>query len=480
MKLFLRRFILSLGALLLAIGATALDLPIKTVHGKKVYYYEVRNKESVYGISKKLGISRQDIVRHNPSVADGVKRGMMLYFPVDEFIEAVAEPEVLVEVEEVALTDTVVEIAKRPAVSLLLPFGLEAAEPSRRNKLALDFYKGFLLGADTLAARPGEVEVYVYDTESRPIAEIMQEKAVQESAVIVSPDNQTALETIAAGADQTRSFVLNVFVVHDSLYASNPMVLQANIPQKDMYKLAVDAMMADFEGYTPVILRNTNGKNEKEAFTEYLAERYRNAGVEPLRIDYENNLLTADLEKLPVDNGQRYVAVPSSGSLAEFNKFVYVFKSFRDRLSAGGENSDEAATEQIEPARISLFGYPDWTAFRGDALDALHKTEATVYSRFLDNFSGFDARMLEGTFKRWYGTEIIESVPSQALLGYDTARFVIKNLRANDGAFNPCYPQRFEGIQSTFDFEKTDAGYYNTCLYIISYLPGGRISSRTL
>ena len=65
--------------------AEALDLPVKVVKGTEVYYYKVNNNESVYGISKKLGIPREDIVRHNPSVADGVKRGMMLYFPVAEY-----------------------------------------------------------------------------------------------------------------------------------------------------------------------------------------------------------------------------------------------------------------------------------------------------------------------------------------------------------------------------------------------------------
>ena len=481
MNIHVLRHIGVIAALAFAVCSNALDLPIKKVRGQEVYYYKVENKESVYGISKKLGVSREDIVRHNPSVADGVKRGMMLYFPVSEFKDAMPEEEVAAVTEEVvAEADTIVEqTPKRSSIALLLPFGLESNEPTRINRLALDFYKGFLLGADTLAERTGNVAIDVFDTESRPVESLLEDPAVAEAAIIVAPNNKDALSTIAAIAAERGNYVLNTFVVADTLYSSNPFVLQANTPQRQMYKLAVDALMDDFEGFTPVVLRNTTGKNEKESFVAYMTQRYAERGIEPLVIEYENNLLMSNLETLPVDQQQRYVLIPTSGSLAEFNKFAYVVKSLRDRLLVADIDAEEF--DPLAPkAEVALFGYPDWTAFRGDALDTLHKLEVTVYSRFFDNFSGFATRSLESDFKRWYGTEIIESVPSQAILGYDTACFLIKNLRANQGEFNPVYPQRYDGIQSTYDFDKTDQGYYNASIYILKYLPGGQITERTI
>ena len=64
------------GALLfVSLAATALDLPVRTINGRQYYYYEVRNRETVYGLSKRLGVTREEIVRYNPSMADGLKRG---------------------------------------------------------------------------------------------------------------------------------------------------------------------------------------------------------------------------------------------------------------------------------------------------------------------------------------------------------------------------------------------------------------------
>lgn len=103
-----------------------------------------------------------------------------------------------------------------------------------------------------------------------------------------------------------------------------------------------------------------------------------------------------------------------------------------------------------------------------------------MYSRFFDDFNSFDSRTLQSNFRRWYGHSIIESIPSQAVLGYDTGCFLIKNLRANDGAFDPVSPRSYSGLQSTFDFDKSEQGYYNSTLYIIKYHTDGTMTSRTL
>ena len=453
----------------LAISAAALDLPTKTLNGTKYYYYKVKKNETVYGVSKKLGLTREEIVAHNPAADDGIKKGMILYFPYDDYSPE-QQQQLAIEVEPEEPEEEVLA-PKQASIAVLLPFGLTNEEPSRSNRLALDFYKGFLMAADTLASRSGALTITAIDTDV-PAAELetaLVQAAVREAAVIVAPDNEAVYNRLAASARDNGNYVLNVFIVADSLYAVNPQVLQANIPQRDMYRLAVDAFEQDFDGYTPVILRNRSGRNEKEAFVNYLIGRCSQRGVTPVEISYDGNLVAADLDVLPADAGQKYVMVPSSGSLAEFHKFAYVVKAMRDRLAASAEG-----------AAIEVFGYPDWTAFRGDNLDTLNKLEATVYSRFFDNFDSFDSKCLQGEFRRWYGSEIIESIPSQAVLGYDTGCFLIKNLRANDGAFNPLSPRTYNGMQSTFDFDKSDEGYFNSSLYIIKFNSNGTMISRVI
>ncbi len=69
-------------------GAALADLPKTQVKGRSCYYYDVQPRESIYGVSEKLGVTREAILRHNPSAADGLKPKMRLFFPVAEFENA--------------------------------------------------------------------------------------------------------------------------------------------------------------------------------------------------------------------------------------------------------------------------------------------------------------------------------------------------------------------------------------------------------
>lgn len=68
---------------ILSLGASVKDLPVKSVNGHLYHYYEVPSKETVYSICNKLGVTKAELVSNNPSVKDGIKAGMILYFPYD-------------------------------------------------------------------------------------------------------------------------------------------------------------------------------------------------------------------------------------------------------------------------------------------------------------------------------------------------------------------------------------------------------------
>ena len=71
-------------ASLISLQAAVKDLPTKKVNGKLYHYYEVPAKETVYSLCHKLDITKDEIIRHNPAVADGLRKGMVLFFPAQE------------------------------------------------------------------------------------------------------------------------------------------------------------------------------------------------------------------------------------------------------------------------------------------------------------------------------------------------------------------------------------------------------------
>ena len=73
---------LALGFSGLTLSAESIEtLPVKVVNGKLYHYYEVKTKETIYSLCRKLDISKDKVIEYNPAVADGLKSGMTLYFP---------------------------------------------------------------------------------------------------------------------------------------------------------------------------------------------------------------------------------------------------------------------------------------------------------------------------------------------------------------------------------------------------------------
>lgn len=69
----------------ISIFSSALNLPIQKIGNTEFYIYKVIPKETIYSISKKLNISKDDILKYNPSIIDGLKSEQTLFFPVSDF-----------------------------------------------------------------------------------------------------------------------------------------------------------------------------------------------------------------------------------------------------------------------------------------------------------------------------------------------------------------------------------------------------------
>jgi LysM repeat protein len=549
-------------SLAIAGQVSAMDLPVKKIGSQDFYYYQVQKGETIYSLSKKFSVSRDEIVENNPAVADGLKSGTTLYFPVSKFSDRmsaisdedkkVATSAVVYEVKKgeslygishrygltpeqliaqnpgaekgikagqklyittASKSDTIAAVVvpksqekivepqpehdqrlrpvtgatiapeqitesddkstKDGSVIVALPFMLDDANVSKQAQLYTDFYKGFLMAADTLSKQDGQpINIYTFDTtnENNTMSRLLEsDEAKKASVIIVSGDDGIPSEVIKYSTDNA-TYVLNLFSIKDSTYTANPYIIQANIPHRLMYKKAANAILDDFRGYTPLFIENQNGKNEKIEFTSYLKNRCKAEDIDIVEINYENTLHSSAFDEL--DMSRNYVIIPASGSLSEFNKIYSAIKSLRENHIGYGD--------------IQIFGYPDWLAFKGDAREMLHTLQATIYSRYFADATSLNNTSFTNSYREWYGVLPMAGIPNQALLGYDSGYYVIKNLKANKGIFNPSYPSTHYGLQSSYSLTKADkssaniSGYVNDALYIIKFLPEKIVTSKVL
>ncbi len=359
-------------------------------------------------------------------------------------------------------------------VGVLLPFMLADENQSRTTQLYTEFFKGMLMAADTLRNTPGpKVKFTFFDTSASldSVQSIIARGGINDMDLIVGPDNQAQLSAIVEGADP-ETVVLNIFAVKDESYRNHRNMIQTNIPHDAMYAGAIDAFMEKYAGVVPVFINRNAGQADKDSFVKALKERLSSAGRDFREITFTGSLSDEDLAAIDPDFTP-VVFVPNSGSKTEFARFVKAITSLREKA--------------VDSSKVTIFGYPEWVTFRGDSFDELCALDATIYSRFLSTDNSSEINRLKEQYKSLYGTEMFEAVPTQGILGYDTARFIIEGLRAmhRTGAF----PAQYNGVQSTLRLGwsgatsidsttgemSSDGGLVNEALYIINYRPGGVI-----
>ncbi len=448
--------------------------------------YKVQSGETLFGIAYRFNTTPDAIVALNPHANAGVSAGDILLIPSQELPSTTTttdpDPESQSEPLQQPLADEPLPTAADPidsvaspapakaSVAVLMPFMLGNHEQDKTARAATDFIRGFLLGVKSLSHSATPIDLRIYDTNasSDAIHRILHTPALDSVSLVIAPEDILSLPVVLSDARPKDAYVLNLFAAQDTSYIHNPKSIQTYIPASLMYEKAARSIIHDYDGYTPVFLISKGGRSEKLPFTKYLREQYALTGIEPIEIMYDGVLTTDNIAQL--DRTGRYVIIPASGSLSEFNKFAKTVATLRE--------------EVISPSDVVLFGYPDWTAFLGDAQDKLHDLGAVIYSRFYSDPTAPELEAFNTEFSAIYGTKPQELLPSQALLGYDSARYITDNITRNNGVFTPGDGNSYRGLQTTFMFPSATTtatqGPVNEALYIIHFMPGKQVSVKVL
>lgn len=496
-------------ALALFVAATAVaqyNLPTKNSNGKVVYYYEVPPKETIYSITRKFNVTREELMRLNPSLIDGLRAGSTIiiaevnnpeFMKLDE-----TEPEVVPEenagepdgketdepapaeekqngTETVAVEETYPEeTVTSPAtekqiadeaedaadssdyinVAVVLPFMLDSEGVTRNAQNQLNFYRGMLLALDQLSADDVKMRVVAVDSEGAPekVGAFISSPEFGNMDYIVAPGDSLSIEALAAAADTTGATVLNMFAVKNDAHLRHESVLQANIPHTEMYNAAIAGFIKNFPDKKVLFLNATDIPADKQSFVSQLGDQLIKSGIPWETIDYSGKLTLEQLTDLPKHD---YVFVPTSSSREALLKIIPSLIEFK--------NATPESDSQI-------FGYPEWVVLRGDIKENLHRMNAIVYSRFSTDLDGSDVMAVNMAYSKWFGSEPAPSFPDTMLLGYDTMSWLITT--ASSGIETP-----YRGLQNAFNIsEVKNGGDVNTALYFITFGADGRLTAETL
>ena len=420
----------------------------------KYYPYEVKKGDTYAIIAENNGISISELKEANPNV-DKLKKGETIYIPRQQTETVMVSPFVNADSSQMKIKEIYqsVHMSKQDNtinVALLLPFMLNADNPTKQARLFTEFYKGFLLAVNDLRNRTSkQINIFAYDTENSlsAISKLLEMDSMKQMDMIFAPDNSEQISLIAAFGKENNVNIINTFSTKNEEYIDNSRIFHLNAPNTYMNIKVIDWIKSQFEGYDIVFLNNS--ENESKEIVAQIKQCLQSSH----RIHdygYATSLNSDELSET-LKEGVKYLFIPNSGSKSDLLRIAPALASIKENRT------------DIE---LSLFGYPEWSTYLNVCESNLKKIDTYFYSRFFINENDYDTKQLRNNFSRWYGEDMIYAAPQFGMLGYDTGFFFLKAYIDENPSFSD---SRFTGIQTDFRLERISnwSGMVNKAVYIV-------------
>ena len=275
--------------------------------------YAVKPKETLYSLSKKIGLSQDELLKLNPALANGVEIGMLLKVP--------SIPSIPKETKKVYTTlSKNNDVIGRKKLALLLPFNIAKMEsdtlntPAMRLKkdkflnMTLDFYSGALIAIDSAKAIGLPVDVSIFDSQETKntsnSANIVQENNLQDSDAIIGPFYQNNLEKTTELLGKNSVPVISPLSKDIGNASPN---LYKSIPNNEVLRTAMfDYMRAKGGNIIAVV------DKKKESVRQYIQTNQK--GVQFAAMLPNGELSVESLKSLFVKNKTNYVVMETSNT----------------------------------------------------------------------------------------------------------------------------------------------------------------------
>ncbi|WP_426095741.1 PBP1 and LysM peptidoglycan-binding domain-containing protein [Flavobacterium sp. DSR2-3-3] len=180
--------------------------PSKNTVSTNYLNYVVKPKETLYSLSKMVGLTQEELIALNPLLSEGVIEGMVLKVPATIVFSQEAKKEYQ-ELSKNTYSNS------RKKLTLLLPFNISKIESDTVNSMAmrlkkdkflnmtLDFYAGALMAIDSAKTLGLNIDVNIFDSQetksSSNVASLIKNNDLADSDAIIGPFYQSNVEKAA-------------------------------------------------------------------------------------------------------------------------------------------------------------------------------------------------------------------------------------------------------------------------------------------
>lgn len=441
---------------------------LNSISGDTVTYHIVQKGDTFYSLSRRFGITEEQLGAMNDGLqAADLKLGAMLRIqtrrPEDRSAVSAesADSSTMLPMREVPQIVLRALPAKRPLqVALLLPVEVQ----DEANPNYLDFYRGFLLGLDSVRTRYGHsVDVTLYNTErdAARVREILEMPDFARTQLIVGPVYEEAgLQEVVEYAERREIPVVS------------PLAHIATTRSDILFQMAPDSAckyekMADLFGeekrITLIYANSTDTEFEREMLA-LLGDR------QCYRFDYEYVHETAreensssDLTPL-LDNDEDNVLIIMADTEVNVDRILAGIASADTNLTARGHTSH----------RFTVLGNARWNRYNNIDRTMFFKDNVTFVSTYHAKRDAQVVRDFDSAYVQAFG--VLPTLYSYR--GYDAAMIFCPAMY-NDIEYDMA-GRRYAPLQTSYWFDQVDpnANHANRTWMRVDYKPDFTITLR--
>ncbi len=427
--------------------------------------HKVERRETVYSISRKYGITEDELIAANPEIkGKKLKRGKFLCIPYKK--EAVAEaPKTPAQQEDSTLTDAQLfdknkKESKKIATikaAVVLPFNTDGTGTKDEQVRMVEYYEGFLMAVDSLKEKGVSIDLYTYDS-GKTVASvnaILNKPEMKKMDVIFGPAHVDQVKPMADFAEKNNVRLVVPFTSKGEDVFNNPYVYQINTPQSYLYSEVYEHYLRKFPNAHVVFLDAETGHTDKADFIKGLKEELKNNQITFKELKGEN--IHPEGMKLVVDSLRENIIIPTSG------RNVALIKILPQMIVTAREHPNY---------QMKLFGYPEWQTYTDDHLASFFELDTYFYSSFYTNNLFPEAIRFINAYRKWYSKDMANTFPKYGMLGFDTAYFFLLGLHKYGSNFEENMNQMMlTPIQTGFKFDRVNnwGGFINRKVFFVNF-----------
>ena len=417
--------------------------------------YQVKKKDTIFGIAKNYGLTVDELINANPEMKVAgyeLKKGDYIFIPYPANTDpkaATTKAATTPQPQTVAKT-TQSQTTKTIKVGVVLPLH----DVDGDGKRMTEYYRGFLMGCDSLEQQGYSIDVHAWnvpaDADIRPT---LQAASIRNCDVIFGPLYTKQVKPLSDFCKGAGIKLVIPFSIWGDEVSRNSEIFQVYQSLDELNNASIDAFISRFGNQHPVFIDCNDSTSKKGIFTFGLRNRLNARGVKYSITNLKSN---EELFSKAFSRTQPNVVVLNTGRSPELTVAIAKLK---------------ALVASNPGVVVSLFGYTEWLMYTRNNLDNFYKFNTHIPSTFYYNPLSAKTQHLENGYRRWFGLETLYALPKFALMGYDHAQFFIRGLYKYGKAFNGTKPQNvYTPLQTPLDFKRVGSGgMQNRAFMLVRY-----------